>query len=326
MEKRKSRLFLLAVVGLTSVALCHTGHAAVSLQLKLAKGKTYYQRTLMDQHITQTIMNQSQVVDVSFGMGMKLDVLDVDSAGNMQVRHTFIWCMSKQNTPMGTINYDSAHAQQATPPAGVEPLAALLNQSYVVKLSPQGQVLDVQGLEQMKEAVQKKVPAGAQGGPMGNVADQFLDRQGLKETTEGLLAVYPNQPAEPGASWSEKRTLTAGFGRIEESKYTLQKREAGIATIGVTSTFRANPEAAPMETQGMKMRFDISGTGEATIRIAEATGLIQMEQGRAQLKGDIKVGESDQGPPRMTIPMTIDVNTKVEMSEKMWETAPPATK
>jgi hypothetical protein len=232
--------------------------------------------------------------------------------------------MSKQTTPMGVVNYDSA--QQATPPAGVESLAALLNQSYVVKVSPKGEVLDVQGVEQMKEAVQKKVPAGAQGGPMDNVANQFLDRQGLKETTESLLAVYPDKPVEPGASWTEKKTLTAGFGRIEESKYTLQKREGGIATIGVTSTFRANPEAAPMEAQGMKMRLDLAGTGEDTIRIVEATGLIQMEQGRGQLKGEIKVGESDQGPPMMTIPMTIDVNTKVEMGEKMWETAPPAAK
>jgi hypothetical protein len=324
MEKRESRLFLLAVVGITSVALCHPGSAAVSLQLKLPKGKTYYQRTVVDQHITQTIMNQPQVVDISVGIGMKLDVLDVDSAGNMQIRYTFIWCMSKQTTPMATVSYDSA--QQATAPAGAEPLAALLNQSYVMKLSPRGEVLDVQGVEQMKEAVQKKMPAGAEGSPMGNVANQFLDKQGLKETTENLLAIYPDKPVEPGASWSEKKTLTAGFERTEESKYTLQKQEAGIAIIGIASTIRANPEAAPRETQGMKMQIDLSGPGEGTIRMVEATGLIQIAQGRGQLKGEIKVGDSGQGQPMMAIPMTIDTNTKVEMSEKMWETVPSATK
>jgi hypothetical protein len=170
------------------------------------------------------------------------------------------------------------------------------------------------------------MPAATQGDPMGNVANQFLDKQGLKETTEGVLAIYPDKPVEPGTSWSEKKTLTAGFARIEESKYTLQKREGGIATVGATSTFRANPEAPPMEAQGMKMRLDLAGTAETTIRIVEATGLIQMEQSRAQLKGEIKVGDAGQGQPMMAIPMTIDVNTKVEMSEKMWETTPSATK
>jgi hypothetical protein len=70
----------------------------------------------------------------------------------------------------------------------------------------------------------------------------------------------------------------------------------------------------------------MSGTGEGTIRIVEATGLIQMAQGRGQLKGEIKVGDTDQGQPMMAIPMTIDTNTKVEMSEKMWETAPSTAK
>jgi hypothetical protein len=65
----------------------------------------------------------------------------------------------------------------------------------------------------------------------------------------------------------------------------------------------------------------VSGSQEATIRIVEATGLIQMEQGRQQLKGEIKVGDSAQGQPMMAIPMVLDTSSKVEMSEKMWEPA-----
>ncbi len=173
-------------------------------------------------------------------MGTKLDVLDVDAAGNTQIRYTYIWCMSKQTGPMGNLSYDSA--QQATPPAGMEPLAAFLNQSYTVKLSPKGRVLDVSGVEQMKAAVHEEMPPGAEAGPMGNVAATFLEKTGVKEMTEGLMAVYPDKPVEPGQSWSEKRMLTAGFGRIEEIKWTLQKEEAGVATIGQAATIRSDPD------------------------------------------------------------------------------------
>jgi hypothetical protein len=321
MEKRRFKPFLFAVAGVMSIALCSTGAAAVSLQLKLAKGKTYYQRTMVEQHVTQTVMNQPQTIDINVGTGMKLDVLDVDGAGNMRIRYTFLWCASKQAGAMGMVTYDSA--QQATPPAGAESLGALLNQSYVVRLSPKGRVLDVNDIEQMKAAVQKKLPPGADAGPLGNFATLFLDKQGVKEMTESLMGAYPDKPVEQGKPWSEKRLLTAGFGRIEESTWTLQKQEAGVVTIGQTSAVRSNPDATPTDVQGMKLRFDVSGSQEATIRIVEATGLIQMEQGRQQLKGEIKVGDSAQGQPMMAIPMIFDTNSKVEMSEKMWE---PATK
>lgn len=319
MEKRKFGLFLFAAAGITSIALCGTSFAAGQLQLKLAKGKTYYQRTLVDQHVTQTLMNQPQVIDISLGIGMKLDVLDVDAAGNMQIRYTFNWCMVKQSGSMGALNYDSA--QQATPPNGAELPAALVNQSYTVKLSPQGRVLNVEGVEQMKAAVEKKVPPGAEAGPLSNLSAVFLDKQGIKEATEGTMAVFPDKPVEQGQSWSEKRVMKVGGGRIEESKWTLQKQEAGVATIGLTSSIRPNPDAPLMEAQGMKLRFDVSGTQEATIRVVEATGLIQMDQSQQQLKGDIKIGDSGQGQPMMTIPMVLDTKSKTEMSDKMWQSA-----
>jgi hypothetical protein len=321
MEKRRFGLLLFVAAGITSVTFSGTTSAAVQLQLKLTKDKTYYQRTTVDQHVTQTLMNQPMKVDMTMGMGTKLDVLDVDPAGNAQIRYTYIWVMSKQTGPTGTITYDSA--QQAKPPAGMEPLASLMNQSYTVKLTPKGKVLEVQGTEQMKAAVMKNMPPGAEAGPMGSMMATFLEKQGVKEMTESLMGLYPEKPVEVGQSWSDKRTLTAGYGRIEEIKWTLQKEEAGVATIAQTATVRSNPDAAPMDVQGMKLRIDVSGTEEATIQVAEATGLIQLEQGHQQLKGEIKMemGAAAAGQPPMTIPVVFDTTSKTEMSDKMWSTA-----
>jgi hypothetical protein len=295
-------------------ALCSTSAAAVQLQLKLPKGKTYYQKSTFDQHITQTMMNRQQVIDQSIGTGMRWDVLDVDSQGNMRIRQTFIWAAYKQTNPMGSVEYDSA--KQAAPTAGAEPFAALLGQSFVVKVTPKGDVLDVNGIEEMRAAILKKLPPGADQSLGMSPAAMFLDKKSVKETIGANLAIYPDKPVELGQSWSKKQTITAGFGIITDSKWTLQKREGGVDIIATTATLRSDPNSPPMQAGGMTMKFDIAGTAEGALRVEEATGLILSDQSRQQLKGNINVGAPAEGTPTMSIPSVFDTTSKMEMSDK----------
>jgi len=316
MEKRGLRLSLFIMAGIVCMALCNTGAAAVALQLKLAKGKTYYQRTVMDQHMVQTVMNMQQVMDQSMGTGLKMDVLDVDGQGNMRIRSTYNWSMSKRTGPMGTLDYDSA--KQPTPPAGAEPFAALLGQGYVVRISPKGEVLDVNGVEELQAAVRKKLPPGAEADPAMSALTQYFDKNAIKQMAESTWSVYPDKPVEQGESWSKKRVVSPMFEMTIDSKSTLQKREAGVATIATTSSLRTNANK-PVEAGGMKMTFDLAGTQDGTIRIQEATGLIVLNQAESQLKGEIKLGDLAQGPPMMAIPCVFDTKVKVEMSDRPLE-------
>ncbi len=325
MEKRELRLLLFVMAGIASMVLCNTGAAAVTLQLRLAEGKTYYQRTVIDQHMVQTVMNMQQVMDQSIGTGVKMDVLDVDGQGNMRIRNTYNWSMAKRTGPMGNLDYDSA--KQPTPPAGAEPFAALLGQSYVIKISPKGEVLDVNGVEELQAAVRKKLPPGAEGDPAVGALNQYLDKNGIKQMAESALSVYPDKPVEVGESWSKKRVFAPMFELTIDSKWTLQKLENGVAIIATTSSSRSNANK-PVEVGGMKMRFDLAGTQDGTIRMQEATGLILLGQAQQQLKGEIKLGDSaqagsTQGPPMMAIPVVFDTKVRMEMSDKPLE---PMTK
>jgi len=319
MTSRRITSLIVTAIGVASITWCSTAAAAVQLQLKLGKGKTYYQRTVFEQRITQTVMGQEQVINQTVGTGMKLDVLDVDKQGNMHIRYTFTWSASKQAGPMGGIEYDSS--KQATPPAGAEASAAILGQSYTIKVSPKGDVLDVNGIEQLREAVNKKLPPGAEVSLATSPVALYLDKNNVKEMTESTLAIYPDKPVEQGESWSEKKTVTIGFGVIAESKWTLQKREGGVAVIAASASVRSDPNGPPMETQGMKMRFDLAGTQNGTVRVDEATGLILLDQSQQQLKGEIKLLAAADAPPMMAIPVVFDTTSKLEMSDKPW---PPA--
>jgi hypothetical protein len=197
-----------------------------------------------------------------------------------------------------------------------------LGQTYVIKISPKGEVLDVNGVEALQAAVRKKLPPGAEADPAMSALSQYLDKNGIKQMVENSLSVYPDKPVEVGESWSKKRVISPMFELTIDSKWTLQKLEAGVAIIATTSSSRSNANK-PVEAGGMKMRFDLAGTQDGTIRMQAATGLILLGQAQQQLKGEIKLGDSDQGPPMMAIPVVFDTKAKIEMSDKPLE---PATK
>ncbi len=311
-----------SIVGcIVLVALCDNGMAATQLQWKLAKGKTYYQRTMVEQQITQSMMGQEQKVEQSTGIGMKLQVLDVDAQGTMKIQYTFLWTRSKQASPMAQVDYDSSKQPAAVPP-GAEAFAALVGQSYTVKVTPKGKVLDVNGVEQVREAVLKKLPPGADATLGMNPAGMYIDKGAVKQMTEANMAIYPEKPVNVGESWSKDITMAVGFAMAIQCKWTLQKEQAGVATIGVAAAIRTDPNAPPMDAGGMKVKSDLKGTQEGTLQVSEATGLLTTSKERQLLKGDLKVAASADAQPMMVIPMTIDTQVTGEMGEQMWKTSP----
>ncbi|MGE5295477.1 MAG: DUF6263 family protein, partial [Solirubrobacterales bacterium] len=150
----------------------------------------------------------------------------------------------------------------------------------------------------------------------------LLTKQGVQETEEGLLAVYPEGPVEVGASWTDKRTTKPGLGMITELKWTLQKQEGGVAMIVEAASVKSDPSAPALDGGTMKIKVDVAGTEEGSLQIEEATGLIKTSRGKQTLKGQMNVGASAEGPFNvMSIPSAFTTDVVLEMSDRMWQTA-----
>jgi hypothetical protein len=236
----------------------------------------------------------------------------------MQIRHTYTWTRFKQAGPMGSADYDSS--QPAAVTAGAEGFAALPGQSYTLRVSPKGKVLDVDGVEEMVEAIRKKAGGVDVTAPESPLAF-LLDQKGIRETAEGLLAVYPDEPVEQGASWTEKRVTQHGLAMIAEQKWTLEKREAGVAAIASTASLKSDASAPPMDAGTAKIKIAVSGTEEGALQVEEATGLIKSSRSRQMLKGQMNVGASAEGPfDMMSIPSVFTTVVTLEMSDRLWQT------
>ncbi|MBP7052883.1 MAG: hypothetical protein KBE65_17890 [Phycisphaerae bacterium] len=314
MESRR-RALILGMSAVALLALSGSAGAAVQLQLKLEEGRTYYERLRIERKITQVLMGQEQITDHEIGVGRKLDVLEVDAEGNMRIECKYVWSRFRESSPMGSVDYDSSHRPGV--PGGAEGFAALLGQSYTIRLSPKGEVLDVNGIEDLAKAVRKKVPEELDTSSGVSPVAFLLSEDAVRETTKSLLGVYPAEPVELGASWSARRLTTQGTTILAEFDWKLTRLWLGAATIASTCSMKSDPEGPPIEVGGTTMKADLSGTQEGTAEVHQETGLIKKSSSLSVLKGKIGIVAADgELLDTMTIPITFETATTFEMSAR----------
>jgi hypothetical protein len=329
MEGNKLRMvFVLAAVAvMLGVAQAETA-GKVLYRLHPQKGKKYYVKMVNNQQITQTTMGQEQNMEQTIGMGMDFDITDVNDRGDVWVRYTYRWVNFRQKGPMGEIVYDSSQKDVNAPPVA-QGFAALLNEGFAVKLTPQGKAVQVVGLDKMRNSISQKLSVGPMREHMLKGMEQFLSEEAMKEFTENSFMVYPDKEVAIGDSWTKTVSMTRGFPMTIANKCTLKDRKGGVATLDVSSEIKTNPGAKPMEMgPTTKMTYELTGTQQGQVRMDETTGLPLTSSLEQQISGQVKVmmpapmqaQKPDQNQPpsptEMTIPMKIKSAVSMEMTER----------
>jgi hypothetical protein len=328
-EMKGRRLWLgVLVVALVGVVVV-VADAAQKVQygLKLEKGKKYYVKMITDQQITQTMMGQEQNMEQTIGMGMDFDVNDVNDRGDAWVRFTYRWMKFRQKGPMNEIVYDSSQKDVNAPPAA-QGFAALLNEGFAVKLTPQGKAVQVKGLDKMRNNISQKLPTGPMREYMLKGMEQFLSEEAMKEFTESSFAMYPDREVGVGDSWTKMVSMTRGLPMTIANKCSLKDRKDGVAILDVSSEIKTNPNAKPMEMGLTKMTYELTGTQQGQVRIDETTGLMRTSSFEQQISGQVKMAmpaptqaqkpdqNQPQSPTEMVIPMKIKSTVTTEMTER----------
>jgi len=295
--------------------------AAVKTQyeLKLEVGKQYYIQMITEQQISSgpTRREEGSMV-MTLGTGAKLDVNNIDANGNAQVTYTYKWARSDVKFPNMEIVYDSS--QKGTPvPEGMEWLAALMEESFSLTISPEGRISEIKDLDKVRNNVQQKLPQGQMQGIAMSSLNQWLDEQNLRESIENTIAIFPDRPVGMGDSWSRNVTYSSGSAMILESKWTLKERKNGVAVIEVVSTIKPNPQAKPTEmgSPGVTSSSEFTGRQQGLIEMQESTGLIISSRINQQMSGQTTITRP--GMSDTVTPMEITGVVRMETSD--WEKA-----
>jgi hypothetical protein len=305
---------LILVACLALLTACTWKEVEVQLRFNPKMGDTYKVQMVAEQQISQTLEGETMDVAQTIGMGFTYAITEIDADGNAWVDVVYDSIRLDQSSPTGNVSYDSANPPEEVPPEAMG-IGALVGKGFRMKLSPEGEIVEVAGLDEMindmlddmgitDEAMLEQLRQ--------SISEQY-DADAMREQMGNTVISYPDGPVRIGDTWTETTTSGGQFPTQAESVYTLQGYQDGIATVGVTSTISINPNAEPQSFAGMELVYNLSGEQEGVMLINVETGWMASAAITQTMSGDMTISG---GGTDMTIPMSIFSVVNLEMEKE----------
>lgn len=185
---------------------------------------------------TELVYRESQQFETELPQGMgtssvrsestqRWSVLEVDGDGNATVRLTTEQAQRNLDLPMGATSVDSA--DQGGP-------GTLPDANYTVVLDPRGVVIEMSGLEEMREALRAQVRDAPS---LAMLDGMFSDEALRSQWAQGSLAL-PTEPVVVGSTWDSAFTSSIpGFGSMTvATSYRVESIDGDIVVLGSSGT------------------------------------------------------------------------------------------
>lgn len=289
--------FVFTLVVLSSAATAT--HAANDLlRWKFTAGEVLSFEMNQDMNMNiQAGPDQQMSTTAQQAMNMHWNIKSVDGDGNAVVEQRFDRIQMRMMVPGGQgLVYDTDSEEPATGMAAMiaPTMEAMTAGSFTFKMTPRGEVSDVQFSEELKNAV-KNGPGGEEGG-----VDQF------KSMVSQVAFTLPENAVKPGDNWKTTIAVNnpAGGNQTVETTYTFDgTRDADGTTFAVIKP-SMNMQLAKNPMMEMKMK-EQKTDGEV---------LFDLKAGRLHSMSVNLNITMDMVAQGMTLPGTIDQKIEVTVT------------
>lgn len=274
------------------------------LSLKLEKGKEYKQITNSKTTIIQEVNGQKVNMVMTIKGTMTFLVKDITENGyNMDAKFEEL-SMSMQ-MPQGLMEFSSEKNDANDIFSTI--LGAMKDKAFGITMSKTGKITDVKNVEalwstaintfdQLPEMQKEQIKA------------QIMKAYGgeaLKGNIEMVTAIYPDSPANRGDKWTINTKLESGMSANMTTDYEFAELTSEYALIKGKSTIVTADKDAYIESNGMPMKYDLTGSMDSEIKVDKNTGWIIEATINQKIEGDTYIKENPQLPNGMKIPMTM---------------------
>ncbi len=287
---------------LTAFVLTSCQSQKTDLALKLEKGREYKQTTNSKVTVIQEINGQKMNMAMTINGTMTFLVKAVTVDGyDMEAKFAKL-SMSMQ-MPQGLIEFSSEKNDANDIFSTI--LGVMKDKAFGISMNKTGKVTDVQNIEalwnpainsfdQLTEIQKEQIKA------------QIMNAYGekaLKGNIEMVTAIYPESPVDKGDKWTINTKLESGMSANMVTDYKFTELTSDYALIKGKSIIKTADKDSYIETTGMPVKYDLTGSMDSEIKVDINTGWIIEAKINQKIEGDAYIKENPQLPSRVKIPM-----------------------
>lgn len=295
-----------------AVSLCAFSIASraqyYKLELKLLEGNTYYQNSNTKASFTQTYSQQTYTTNT---------IINTKVAFKVIAKHDSIYEMEAHYQSMlfrmllPDIVYNSDQPLPQNP--GSRILAAFRNQPFKVMMSKSGNLISVSGINAIIDKLIDTYPdiAADQKARIKSMLHQSFGEQAFRSNFELGTPVFPAIPVHKNVLWTIESQLSSVTPAIVHSIYELRDIQEAFYHIHANSNIVYPNRDAFIQTNGVMVKYNLSGNMSADMAIDRATGWVKQSTifqnitGRTEVKHDAKSMNITVTPMTMTSNVTI---------------------
>jgi hypothetical protein len=280
---------IVAVFALCLSVLSVMATDSVELGLRWDEGAVYELSTTSDQVIEQTIAGRENKIEQNIIMNYTFSVQDVDDSGTATISIVYDAVKMQQKVSNGmAFSYDSTD-KDAPVPAAVKGFAGLVGRGFDMKITPDGKVTDIQGVDSMIDGLVEGMDQvnPAMKSQMREAFNRQFGETAIRENMENMMGFYPQNPVAVGESWESEMRLTSAMPAEIKAKWILTERFDGKVRIDMASTVEPLEDAEPVNMGPMQLKYELSGEQKGYLILDEKTGWTEESEINQEFSGVI---------------------------------------
>ena len=316
----------------------------LDLMLRPKPGQKYNMRLITELKRTVTIEEQQEHESFMSNREIGFSVKQMDANGVASIEVTFLTLKIDAINAEGIhIEYDStkqsiADVYSGRPSIDVEG-AAGVGESFVMKVTPKGKIIELKGVEQMHERMIKKIikwdkkflrmvpcvkketsdisktdkPSVRRWKDMSkksqkrwkemrthNITKAHYSEKEIKNMLSDMIMAFPDQSLTIGDIWMDKVKIWGKNYEIDGT-YRLKTSEKGKIIIDLSAKRTAEEEAFSwVNNEGRKVGFKSVGSCVGSFEIEQNTGWLMRGKFETQFTGEVIDPEADNQMPEPT--------------------------